>query len=184
MRDDKYISIHLAGLLEGKTPSEMKKRITTKDSKYIVEYRISSVGSDPIAFVKLSSLNRAAREKYRDREDFSHLAENEEMPWYLLVEYTWYEKSFSHNIEQGLKKLAAVEYFIDMGRGRNLALKMCSHLGVSIRYFYLLVTTYEEALKWKLLIEKSTKVSKDKVLLLALCTKPRNDIGKIKKPVK
>lgn len=180
-----YVTLAEAAELENVKYKTMAQRLSRKNTFEVKTEKPRDGGKDTV-FVAVSSLSKAARAAWRERERLKELAaeappevaENvkRDIPWYVSVDLDWYIENYKERYYQAVELGNVIRRFLQYDEGdrtRYAEEYAQKYLGKGYRTLYRYTKAYLEASAWADKLQKEDGSGYDHFKVLCLCRKPK-----------
>lgn len=173
-----YINLELAAELQEMSYNTMIQNIKRHPEDYDCRTEKNPKGGKDIKLVSLQSLSKKAQEAYEARQQ---VATQQERPWYVDTDYTWYKENHSEDLLKGIEKANFVREFLaydDKHRTDYAEIFAAERFSCDRRTLYRYRQAFLEGRAWKCRLEKDKPGADYSHLeVLALCRKPHKGKG-------
>ena len=180
-----YVTLAEAAELENVKYKTMAQRLSRKNTFEVKTEKPRDGGKDTV-FVAVSSLSKAARAAWRERERLKELAaeappevaENvkRDIPWYVSVDLDWYIENYKERYYQAVELGNVIRRFLQYDEGdrtRYAEEYAQKYMGKGYRTLYRYTKAYLEASAWADKLQKEDGSGYDHFKVLCLCRKPK-----------
>lgn len=181
-----YVTLAEAAELEGIKSKTMARRTQRDKESFITKTEKSGTGGKDVVLVAVSSLSKAARAAWRERERLKDLAaevppevaENvkRDIPWYVSVDLDWYIENYKERYYQAVELGNVIRRFLQYDEGdrtRYAEEYAQKYLGKGYRTLYRYTKAYLEASAWADKLQKEDGSGYEHFKVLCLCRKPK-----------
>lgn len=180
-----YVTLEEAAELEGIKYNTLVQKLKRNTEQFTVKIEKTVAGGKDRKLVAVSSLSRAARNAYKERQKLKELTsessmemvqEEAEAPWYTTTDLDWYIENYKEAYYQGVELGNIVREFLRYQGDDKAAYAeelARERLGKGQRTLYRYTKAYLEASAWADRLSKEDSGNYEFLKVLSLCRKPK-----------